>query len=54
MLVDEIDDPMYCSYGRMPNNACFIGLDGRVILYQEWNKPPKIEEAVLDYLGGGE
>jgi hypothetical protein len=50
VLVDEIDNPLWCSYGQMPNNACFIGRDGRIILYQDWNKTAEMETAITAYL----
>jgi len=54
VLVDEIDNPLYCSYGRRPNNAYLIGMDGRVLLYQEWNLPDEMEAAIQQYLDGGD
>jgi len=56
VLVDEIDNPLWCTYGRRPNNAFFIGVDGRVILVQDWNNASEMEEAILRYLdhGGGQ
>lgn len=50
VLVDEIDNPMWCSYGRRPNNAYLIGMDGRVALYQDWSDPEEMEAAILRYL----
>ena len=50
VLVDEMDNPLWCTYGRMPNNAYFIGMDGRVILRQAWNDVSEIEEAILRHL----
>ena len=50
VLVDEIDNPLWCSYGRLPNNAYFIGQDGQVILYQKWNDPAAMEVAIQSYL----
>ena len=46
VLVDEIENPVYCSYGRLPNNAYLIGVDGRVVLYQVWNEPAEMEVAI--------
>jgi hypothetical protein len=53
VLVDEIDNPLWCTYGRMPNMAYFIGMDGQILLHQKWNDPGEMEDAILDYLGGG-
>lgn len=50
LLVDEIDNPLWCSYGQRPNNAYLIGMDGRVIIYQHWNDAVEMEEAILKYL----
>jgi hypothetical protein len=50
VLVDEIDNPVYCSYGQRPNNAFLIGMDGIVRLVQAWNDPLEMEAAILDYL----
>lgn len=49
VLVDAIDDPVYCSYGRLPNNAFLIGLDGKIVAFQQWSVPAEMEEALLDY-----
>ena len=43
---DEIDNPMWCSYGRRPNNAYLIGQDGLVVLTQQWNDPVEMENAI--------
>jgi hypothetical protein len=51
VLVDEIDDPVWCTYGRRPNNAYFIGTDGRIVLKQDWNSVAEVEDAILRYLG---
>ena len=53
VLVDEIDNPMYCSYGRVPNNAFLIGMDGWVVLYQQWNNPAEMEAAIQRCLEQG-
>jgi hypothetical protein len=53
VLVDEIDNPLWCTYGRMPNMAYLIGADGRIVLRQEWNDPGGMEDAIPDYLEGG-
>ena len=53
VLVDKIDNPVYCSYGRLPHNAYLIGVDGRVVLYQQWNDPTEMETAIQRYLEEG-
>ncbi len=50
VLVDEMDNPLWCTYGRRPNNAYLIGMDGRVVVRQDWNKVPAMEEAILQVL----
>ena len=50
VLVDEIDNPMWCSYGERPNNAYLIGMDGTVLVYQHWNNPIEMETAILENL----
>jgi hypothetical protein len=54
VLVDQIDNHMWCSYGRRPNNAYLIDRDGKVILYQEWNDPIEMEAAIKCYLEVGQ
>jgi hypothetical protein len=54
VLVDEIDDPVWCTYGRRPNNAYFVGTDGRIILKQDWNSVAEVEDAILQYLDSGQ
>jgi hypothetical protein len=53
VLVDEMDNPLWCTYGRMPNMAYLVGMDGGIVLRQEWNDPGEMEDAILDYLEGG-
>ena len=50
VLVDEIDNPLWCTYGRMPNNAYLIGMDGRVVTRQEWNNPTEMDSEIRRYL----
>ena len=50
VLVDEIDNPLWCTYGQRPNNAYLISTDGRVILRQDWSDSSEMEEAILQYL----
>ena len=53
VLVDEIDNPLWCTYGRRPNMAYVIGTDGQILLRQEWNDPSEMEAEILEYLGQG-
>ena len=47
MLVDEIDNPVWCTYGQAPNIAYLIGIDGTIIAKQDWYNPDKMEELIL-------
>ena len=53
VLVDEMDNPMWCSYGRRPNNAYLIGMDGRVLAYQQWCDPIEMETDIEEALDAG-
>ena len=50
VLVDEMDDPVWCTYGRMPNMAYLIGTDGKTAARQEWNDPAGMRDAIKRYL----
>jgi hypothetical protein len=54
VLIDEMDNPVWCTYGAAPNAAYLIGSDGRVIAEQRWYDPKQIESAILTYLGGSD
>jgi hypothetical protein len=53
VLVDDIDNPLWCTYGRRPNMAYLIGTDGRIVLQQDWNDPGEMDDAIQDYLEEG-
>jgi hypothetical protein len=46
ILVDEMDNLVWCTYGARPNNAYLIGRDGKIIEKQAWYQPQEIEEAI--------
>jgi hypothetical protein len=50
VLVDEMDNPIWCTYGQAPNMAYLIRSDGKIIVKQIWNDPLKIEEFILAYI----
>lgn len=50
VLVNGIGNPLWCTYGRRPNMAYLIGMDGRILLQQDWNNPGEMEEVIEDYL----
>jgi hypothetical protein len=51
LLVDEMDNPLMCTYGPAPNNAYLIGTDGKIVYKQGWYNPSEMERAIQDYLG---
>jgi len=53
LLVDEIDNPLWCTYGPAPNIAYLIGKDGKIVAKQGWYNPTTMESAILEYLSGG-
>ncbi len=52
VLVDEIDNPIWCTYGPAPNIAYLIGTDGRIVEKQGWYQPELMEAAIEKYLAG--
>jgi len=50
ILVDEMDNPIWCTYGQAPNIAYLIKTDGRIILKQEWYDPDKMEEFIQAFI----
>lgn len=50
ILIDEMDNPIWCTYGQAPNIAYLIRTDGRIILKQEWYDPEKMEEFIRAYI----
>ena len=46
VLVDGIDNPLWCTYGRRPNMAYLIGMDGRIVLQQDWNDPGEMQGVI--------
>jgi len=50
VLVDEMDNPLSCTYGPAPDIAYLIGTDGTVVKKQFWYQAPRMEEAVINYL----
>jgi hypothetical protein len=53
VLVDEIDNPLWCTYGPAPNIAYLIGTDGTIVTRQDWFNPTGMETAILAYLNNG-
>ena len=53
VLVDDIDNPVWCTYGPAPDIAYLIGTDGKIIVRQPWYDPTQIETALTRYLNSG-
>ena len=53
VLVDEMDNPLWCTYGPAPHNAYLIGTEGKIIAKQGWYNPEQMESAILAYIGNG-
>lgn len=51
VLVDEMDNPLWCTYGPAPNNAYLIGTDGKILAKQGWYNPQQMESAIREYIG---
>ena len=55
VLVDEMSprprvNPVWCSYGPMPNSAYLITMDGTLHLVQQWEDPRQLETAIDELL----
>ena len=50
VLVDEMDNPLWCTYGPAPNNAYLIGTDGTIITKQGWYQPEEMRSSIDTYL----
>jgi len=49
VLVDKMDNPVWCNYGPAPNCAYLIDTDGTVIEKQGWYDPDLMEQAINSY-----
>jgi len=54
ILIDEIDNPMWCTYGPAPDIAYLIGTDGVIVDKQGWYEPSLMVKAINEYLNGGQ
>lgn len=52
VLIDEMDNPAWCTYGPAPNIAYLIGDDGRIVEKQGWYEPELMRTAIETYLSG--
>ena len=51
ILVDEMDNSVWETYGPAPNLAYLIGTNGQVVEAQDWYVTSRMEPAILSYLG---
>jgi len=49
VLVDEMDNAVWLSYGPAPNTAYLIGANGKIVKKQGWYQPQEMEVAIVDY-----
>jgi len=54
VLVDEMDNLIWHTYGPAPNIAYLIGTDGKILVKQGWYQPQQMEAAIEEYLEGAE
>ncbi len=52
LLVDEIDNLVWCTHGPAPNTAYLIGTNGKIIAKQGWYDPQLMKTAIEEYLEG--
>jgi len=49
-LIDEMDNPVWCTYGPAPNIAYLIGRDGRIVAKQGWYQPELMLPLIKEHL----
>ncbi len=52
LLVDGMDNAVWCTYGPAPNAAYLIAQDGTILTRQTWYDPPAMADAVAGLLDG--
>jgi len=50
VLVDEMDNAVWLTYGPAPNIAYLIGTNGKIVKKQGWYQPQEMEADIVDYL----
>ncbi len=50
VLIDEMDNAVWLTYGPAPNIAYLIGTNGKIVKKQGWYQPQEMEVAIVDYL----
>jgi hypothetical protein len=53
LLVDGMDNAVWCTYGPAPNIAYLIGQDGKIVTKQGWYQPEQMEKVLQNYLKNG-
>jgi hypothetical protein len=51
LLVDGMDNAVWCTYGPAPNNAYLIDMDGGIVAHQGWYDPVEMTKAVAALSG---
>lgn len=46
VLIDEFDNPVWCTYGPAPNIAYLVDREGTIIEKQGWYDPQRMENAI--------
>ncbi len=46
VLVDGMDNAIWCAYGGAPNNAYLIGKDGKILAKHGWYQPEGMELSI--------
>ncbi len=54
VLIDEMDNPVWCTYGPAPNIAYLIGTGGSIVEKEQWYQPQQMEAAIIAYLSEGD
>ncbi len=52
ILIDEMDNPLWSTYGPSPNIAYLIGTDGRIVEKEGWYEPELMKATVETHLTG--
>jgi hypothetical protein len=50
VLVDGMDNAVWCAYGGAPNNAYLIGTNGKILAKHGWYQPAGMELSITGYL----
>jgi hypothetical protein len=50
MVIDEVDNPVWCTYGPASNIAYLIDTNGTIVIKQPYYVPEDMETAIVKYL----